>query len=1277
MKRIISTILAISMLCTMTPAFASDIDASDVNNTPQLFSVGDGEAVVKQSAKQLNVKTADFEEQEVGQIALAEGSNHTGTNFQLYSKPNGGTEAYLVEEENGNKFFTLNNEAAGYTANSGTIVKYTMVTGNKIGLTYKIRFNKSNEDWVAININSDAGVMSGSYADVNKFGINYGGDYKTNAAASAKYNGAVNQIFAIETGVWYTLDYVFDIEKQTYDLAITSSNGDVDILLTTKDGSDPLKDIPFRATKTPTKASDMYVYAPHDSVNASKTSVGSFSLDDISSYAVEKCLYFNLIGSETLSDEAEMRLEYNNTTGEDKDVCVTYVAYEDGVVVDTDEVIETLSTDGNVADIPVSVDTTDCTGEVTYEAFVTDAQNGATLSLAGSNEGSKAPEDFVTAADADGKINVKVAKDSAYDAAIIRVFDENGSLTGIKEQKITNANIVFPVNNYNEDYKVDVTLTDAAGNNAYAETTVTVWDPAIVADFNSGDVSSAFNKHMDALNKAYGGDFVSVYSANSAVVDNYVAERNDYQSVNDIIDAVNSLQGFLDVLSAQSEDAFADALEANADSLGIILDSVYEECKSEIISKLYAAKEDFITPADLVDAYENAYLVCEFNNAVPITYSRLFEKYKTVLGITVDSNYYNAEATINEEVYKRKLEDNNGSFADADAVVKAYRNAINAAAIDENASGYAQVAVSPVSKNEVNYDFEDCDLVSGATIADGMPFGFVSVGGGNYDIVSEDGNKHVVVRQAQDTGSNNSLITFAISSVSGDEVTVEYQIRFDKQSSKWTMLNLGDLSSLYVSGNKFSLNETYKENDKTVGAARAISDVVSANVWYTVKYVIDFENQSYNITITDENGVEVANENTKPRYWASKTYTTLPNLQLFTPQSEPGEYQVSYDNVRAYADAESAVYYTAKSSANYIPGENSVAVAVENLTGADRDINVYVPVYVGGEFYTIANGSAYVADGETKDIIVTYDLTDELFTSDGNTAEEITIDVIVADSLGGFSHSVVSATTSGTVTVDAAADFEAEVINIDVDNKFDNGKLIVLVPGADIDTASPEDIVYYGAAADISIKVADGISGDFNVYVVAQDANGDVAVESDEVYYPGNGTATAMKEDFSAATEETVASVVDKYIEVIDNAAPGMADFYANNTDAVNAALVANKPYESAQDVINTIKSVKALAALKGAASEAVFKGAFKDFADMFDVKLDSIYTANEDKFISSMFAVKNSFNTYEDVMDAYNAIYMLCDINAADESTIGTKLTKYADVLGITIDEVYTSKKV
>ena len=1255
MKRIISTILTISMLFTMIPAFASDIDTSDVNNIAQLFSEENSEA----NAELLIAEDADFSEQEVyASLASAEGKvvassakkinkkvidmencelvtnvvSASGMPFS-FTPVSGGT--FDIAEENGNKFVTFRQNANEASNTTGIGFPAPNLPGNTAIISYKLRFDAINGGWTMFNLgNTSSLYLSGKAFKINEAGSTGGGqkDLKTGV---------------IELGEWYTIKYIVDQAALTYNITITKEDG-------TEIANADTKARYWEKGEAHLKSLSLYT-------SQKDPNLCQMSVDDVTFYSEEVGLFFDVIGSENLTDSETLKINYTNSTDSDKDVCVTYVAFEDGVVADVDEVIETLPIGEDVAEINVSVDISDCTGEITYGVFVTDPANGSTLCTAGSKKGTIAPENFVTVAEGNGQINVSVTKDSSYDAAIIRVYDEDDNLVGIKEQKVTSAPVSFDVKNYNKEYKADVTLTDAEGNCAYAEDSIIVWNPSIAEDFNN-DPETAFVTHMDALNKAYEG-FEDIYNADAEYINNYIMMRNDYTSVYDVVDTAISLGGFLEILKTEDEASFALALEANADSLGIDIDDFYYENKDAIIAKLFADKEDdmFVIPDELVEAYNEIYVITEFNVAPAISYGSLFEKYAVVLGITVDKSYKDGEATINELIYQYK-EDNGGSFEDTADIAAAFKNAKNNA---ENPVGYDTVAISPNYPVVDVVDFEELEVADNKSTnleAEGYS---VTVNGGIYNVVEENGNKYLNLTGPEKTKRAVEL------KLPGKDYGNNAQI-----STKFKANKLSNWILFYVGSSASCLNiqdGVFKENWGTAKAPSLNSKTITTGVWYTITWNLDVDSKSYDLYIVnsdDPSDVIVDMDDIPFRNQDISNGSQITSLNFSTSSEHSTETDVAFDDIRRGSVPADELIYKAKGLNNCISGANDVAVNIQNFSGEDKAVNVYIPVYINGVLSTVAYGQAYVAHNENKDVVVSFDLDDVQ-------ADNAKYEVVVAESLGGYNYGIVSSTAAGTLEVDATADYENDVINVTADSTFDNGTIIVLAPGATLANATPADILYYATGNTAAVKVADGIKGDLKVYAVAQDADGDVTVVNDTVYYPGNGVAENLSSDFSGVTEDNVASVVANYMTIINSIEPGMATFYAENSVEVNAALVANKPYSTTEDVINAFKSVKAVKALKAAASEAEFEVAFDEFVAMFDVERDDIYNYNKATFISAMYADKEELNTYEDVMNAYAAIYMVCEINTATEATIGTMLAKYAVELGITLDDVYTTKQV
>lgn len=1235
MKRIISTILTISMLFTMTPAFASDIETSDVNNIAQLFSVGSGETVYASSADKLNVIRADFSSLEVGTYT----ETKSGKNCKINVKANS-TGSFTVNDDGS---VTLK-QSSGYEDASFEFHN-TPRTGMVVS-TFKIKYDVLPTAWTRLEYSSNFDFSSFCVTG-GKFALN--NTYKVDGETK----GAVDDVSsAIVEDMWYTVTYLINNAEKTYKLDIVDENGDSIIIATTEDWS-------FRPTTGGAVTGTVGTLA----MNTAQGGQNEFTVKDIYAYQVVDVCDFDVIGPESLVEGSnDFRMEYNNTTSDEVDFEAFLVGYDaDGVVVGSDIEAGTIKTGSDVIDLQF-----DAVAADSYKLFVNEP-DGASLTIKAGGVSTDAPEDFLNVDyTAEGKLAVTATKDNNYNIATVTVYDENDDIVGYAQQKNAGTAMLFAVPEYNKEYKVQVMLNDAGSNVVTEETSLVAWNPVIAEDFNA-DVEAAFETHYDAIAMAYEGDFAALYEENADYIINYISERTDYQSVFDVVDAIYAAEGYIAVVSAEDEAAFTQKFEENAASFGIALDDTYKESKDVIISKLFEVKDDCIVPEELAQAYEDVYVACVFNNAPAILYGKLFAKYADKLGITITKEYYAKEVAYNDAVYALKVDDFGGAFGTAEDVTVAFKKA-GLGIADMPKGAYATVGTSPLTQlvTTVNFEANSAPWAVSYKIGNDASKGIA-------EVVDYNGNN--VMKITQYAGYEDEVV-FAVnnqySSATYDTMNIKERLMFENLDTGYLFLRTR-AGYLYIENGKWGIN--YGGGNMVTSGTK---EDVTTDVWYNLDFDFDFPAKKFDLVITKDDGTVVFED-----YDCDFRGGDANSMMIQTPHKDKdsdgndrttAEDTILYvDDIVITAPSQEVVYYTAKASEAFVSGINGVSVEMENCTTEDRNINVYIPVYVDGKLYTIAHESAYVKAGNTADLIVSYTLDESLFGAD---PADIKIDVIVADGFDGVNHSVKSDTAAGTLSVDASADFENDVINVTADSTFDNGTIIVLAPGATLANAIPSDILYYAAGNTAAVKVADGIKGDLKVYAVAQDADYNVTVANDTVYYPGNGVADELVAAFSDVTEDNIAAVVADHMAVINAIEPGMATFYAENAVAVDAALVANKPYETVDQIIKTIKSVEVLKALVAAATEAEFETAFNEFAVMFEVELDAIYEANEDKFIADLYAAKDTFNTYEDVMNAFADIYLVCGINNANENTIGSLLTGFADVLGITIDDVYTTKQ-
>ena len=188
MKRIISTILTLSMLFTMAPAFASDIETSDVNSIAQLYSVGNGETVYASSADKLNIIRADYSSLEVGTYT----ETKSGKNCKINVKANS-TGSFTVNDDG-----SVTLKQSGGNEDASFEFHNTPKTGMVVS-TFKIKYDVLPTAWTRLEY---ANSFSSFCITGGKFALN--NTYKVDGAT----NGAVDTVSsAIVKDMWYTVTY--------------------------------------------------------------------------------------------------------------------------------------------------------------------------------------------------------------------------------------------------------------------------------------------------------------------------------------------------------------------------------------------------------------------------------------------------------------------------------------------------------------------------------------------------------------------------------------------------------------------------------------------------------------------------------------------------------------------------------------------------------------------------------------------------------------------------------------------------------------------------------------------------------------------------------------------------------------------------------------------------------------------------------------------------------------------------------------------------------------
>lgn len=131
----------------------------------------------------------------------------------------------------------------------------------------------------------------------------------------------------------------------------------------------------------------------------------------------------------------------------------------------------------------------------------------------------------------------------------------------------------------------------------------------------------------------------------------------------------------------------------------------------------------------------------------------------------------------------------------------------------------------------------------------------------SFGICSEDGNKFARISNAAYDGSSSSRLVYNAVKT-GDVLNLSYRIRFvDKAPVHWIPVNIGEnnVSATYFNNGVFGINYggDFARNPRAQAKYKNYSvDLFKprANIWYTVSYMIDFADQSYDLSVTDADG---------------------------------------------------------------------------------------------------------------------------------------------------------------------------------------------------------------------------------------------------------------------------------------------------------------------------------------------------------------------------------------------------------------------------------------
>lgn len=1232
-----------------------------------------------------------------------------------------------IVEEGGNKFYRLTQKAGFESANGKkTALSMNAYTDaypstNKAQLSYKIRFDTLNGGWHVINV---GGQLASLYVSGKKFGVNFGSGHPSGLKQHV-FSGAVTE------GKWYTVVYDVDFSK-TYDrhydfTDVSEFNKDVytadnnyagpqgtfSIDIYNEDGTlfASTKNVvgdyaPFRSSAN---SLHLYVSPAEGSVDS------SISIDDISKLSYDPAkgnMAYTVTGTKNLMPGKNiLKVNFESLYASAKDVNVYVPVYVDGVIVDFVKENVTVKANGNTsADITVDVPATyaEAGKVVIYDVFVLDSLGGYNYSASSAVEAAGSVDASVKA-DFDTKA-LNITATTNLDNAVVVVLAPGKTLADAESNPVSS--IIYMAETKGGNINLTTAVPDGLGEGDYtvvvtgqnASGVVTSDDAktyycgndmvdTIIADFNAittDNATTTINKYLTEypVLSSMDENFAAYYADNTELLNGLAVSGKPYSKVSDIIAAFYTAYAIDEMKASETIQRFTEVFETNAHIYGIdITSDEYLNNKEAVLNTLYASKAD-ISIDTIKGMFDDAVLVAEFNSATKDTAADVIGKYADKLGLDLTTEYAQYPHIVISEFVKAM------PYADKAAVKTAFDDAVE---FVSNLDGdYTQTVVKQSHAQEKVYalDFSEADNdAEKLGLPSYLTYTVNDESVGSAQIAEEaDGNKYFIMKQEDGyiAPSDDAYAVGAVyksSSAVGSgwskaredsKIGFSYRVKFEGLSTAgWTYLQINNLSSLYItSARKFGINGS----GASAGSFGDIS--VQDDVWYNIDYVINFNTQKYDLTISNDKG-----ESQQLKNIAFRSST---NDIVFCPWTDQhkkngAKSYVALDDINTTVMAGNALTYKATGTKDLLPGKNTISFEFNNTNVFEETPVIYIPVYVDGVLHKVVTDSAYVNIGEklTKDVYLDID-SSVLANSD------VTYEILVLSEIGGFNYTPIcflepEEGEEATITAEAEADFDNKVIKVNTASKYlDNMVITLLGPDGEIAYMTENDageVILDAYKKDtgkrtqsIDIAVNDNCgSGIYTLIVTGQDINGNPIYRDVTVYYSGNDIADDFVSDFNGATDATIETVINKYLTTYpiltsqDNRLPA---YYVANKASLNSTCLAFKPYAKPSEIINTVFSAFYADELLAVETEADFVEVFEENAHYFGIDVeDENYIENKDAVIDRLYDNQEDITATE-FAGMYEEALMIARFNSAGATTIEEVLNDYNEVLGLDFDK-------
>lgn len=450
-------------------------------------------------------------------------------------------------------------------------------------------------------------------------------------------------------------------------------------------------------------------------------------------------------------------------------------------------------------------------------------------------------------------------------------------------------------------------------------------------------------------------------------------------------------------------------------------------------------------------------------------------------------------------------------------------------------------------------------------------------------VYSEGGNKFARLSNEEYDGNSTSCIAYK-SVDNGGVVNVSYKIRFIENAPKhWLLVNIGlnNVSAGFFNDGRFGINYggDFAKNPRAqekYDRYEVYFFSPKADVWYTFNYKIDYNDQSYDLSVIDEEGIEQIADTDKatgiPFRNANGAVTaanmgecrfTIPHNAFWNSNKQPGTattaaFAFDLDDITSCAVDNENIVFDVIGEETLSNGTNEFDISYYNSMTDAANISQYLAVYDDGVLADVFEKDITLPTGKGHEI-VSYDIEFSKYSG------TVTYDVFMTDSASGATLCTAGGSGGDAPSNFVSADFANGILGVTIggNNAYKAGFVTVKDPN--------DNLVYIGentykANSEINIDISDKdryADGIYTISATLSDESGAAVTETVTVACYNDKKVAALAE-INACNADNIGAAMAKYASLLNLELGGEYSVKHSYVDY----LVANEiPFAQSEDV--------------------------------------------------------------------------------------------------------------